>query len=50
MTFRGAVVGWTPIEAGASGRARCRNDFVSTTMMGSCFVSGGRDLSRAQDF
>lgn len=30
----GAVVGCTPITAGASGRARCRNEGVSTAMLG----------------
>jgi hypothetical protein len=34
MTFRGAVVGWTPIAAGARGRERCRNDCVLTAMVG----------------
>ena len=34
MTFTGAVVGWTPITTGASGRARCRNEGISTAMLG----------------
>jgi len=36
ITVRGAVVGWTPTVAGASGLARCKNDSASTVtaMMG----------------
>lgn len=34
MTFRGAVVGWTPTTEGARGRARCRKDSVLTAMLG----------------
>jgi hypothetical protein len=34
ITVRGAVVGWTPTVAGASGLARCKNDSASTAMMG----------------
>lgn len=36
ITVRGAVVGWTPTVAGASGLAKCKNDSASivTAMMG----------------
>jgi hypothetical protein len=34
MTFTGAVVGCTPIAAGARGRARWMNDVRSTAMLG----------------
>jgi hypothetical protein len=46
MTFRGAVVGWTPIVAGARGRARCRNDSVATAMLGGYMVSRSESYMR----
>ncbi len=45
MTFSGAVVGCTPMTAGARGRARCRKESVVTAMLGKCMVRsrGGGD-------
>lgn len=36
MTFNGAVVGCTPMTAGARGRARWRKDSVATAMLRDC--------------
>jgi hypothetical protein len=42
MTFSGAVVGWTPITEGASGRARCRNESVLTAILGKREMESGK--------
>lgn len=44
MTFNGAVVGCTPITAGARGRAKCKKESVVTAMLGSIWLRDQADV------
>jgi len=49
-TFSGAVDCWTPIVAGARGRARCRKFSGLTAMLGRCMKSSWLEVGFLQSY